>query len=107
MNIEEIKKWWSHPDVSGNFNAVIADSIDFLLAEIDRLTAALATEKARAATHLADQELLVAKERKRVAGEIAEIAERGDVGPHCNLPSTRAICITLAQEIREKYGVEE
>lgn len=53
----------------------------------DQLQAA----QALAATHLADQELLVARERKRVARECAEMCEPWGV----------------ADRIRTRYGVEE
>lgn len=59
-------------------------TIHELQAENERLTAL-------AATHLADQELLVGRERKRVARECAEMCEPWGV----------------ADRIRTRYGVEE
>lgn len=64
--------------------------------ENDRLSAL-------AATHLADQELLVGRERKRVARECAEIAANHQSQEFSDGCGTGKF---IARTIREHYGVE-
>ena len=60
--------------------------------EVERLAAL-------AATHLADQELLVGRERKRVARECIDYVH--------NHASDCGCSKRIAHDIRERYGVEE
>ena len=82
------------------FIAAAPNIIRDLLAENERLSAL-------AATHLADQELLVGQERKRVARECAEIAEKLR---HQNWASESEDWVdgtmAVSNAIRTRYGVE-
>jgi hypothetical protein len=129
MNIEEIRTWWAHPNVNGSFNPQVAGRISFLIREIDRLTILLQRAQktkqtlaeecerltALAATHLADQEYLVAMERKRVARECCEIMEQVEerccAATNCcdnYNPSEcydKSTMFCAVEKIRAKYGV--
>jgi hypothetical protein len=108
-----------------SFIAAAPTIIRDLLAEVERLQESgneilrcnkLWEEKyhaaqALAATHLADQELLVGQERKRVARECAEIIEQhlksiGKAKDPYELVAKMA-CVTIRDVIRTRYGVEE
>lgn len=88
MSIEERANAWLVDDTDCYYSksgcGQTAEIIRDLLAENERLSAL-------AAQHLADQELLVGRERKRVARECAEMCEPWGV----------------ADRIRTRYGVEE
>ena len=75
-----------------SFNTAAPTIIRDLLAENERLSAL-------AATHLADQELLVGQERKRVARECIDYVN--------NHASDCGCSKRIAHDIRERYGVEE
>lgn len=85
MNIEEIKWKWD-----GQGKALSAAEIDFLISEVDRLTAS----QSIAASRLADQEAIERHVSKRVAREILLIME-------CSESYEDAV-----SEIRNQYGVE-
>lgn len=85
MNIEEIKWKWD-----GQGKALSAAEIDFLISEVDRLTAS----QSLAASRLAEQEAIERHVTKRVAGEIVDIMN------HCEtFQDVKAV-------IWQKYGVE-
>jgi hypothetical protein len=91
---QEIREWVDDAELSGDFGGYVLngkyvhEAIKFLLAEIDHLTTL-------AATHLADQELLVVQERKRVAKICHDIAWCAEY------PAS------ACAQIRAKYWVEE
>ena len=77
----------------------ISDAIGSLLFDKVEMENQLQSAQDLAATHLADQELLVARERKRVARECAEICANiaNGYGGHASW---------AADTIRDRYGVD-
>jgi hypothetical protein len=101
----ELNKWTTRQPDYANYRRGVEDERgacqqqikaegERALAIIKDLEVKLQAAEARSEQHLADQDMLVAQERKRVAKDCADFAE-GFTG-----------CDWIATRIREKYGVK-
>lgn len=84
-----------------NGRGISKAEIEFLFAEVSRL-------ESLAAQHLADQELLVGRERKRVAKECIDIIKGADTEKDAEAYLCGYVFAgNVIQRIRARYGVEE